>query len=123
MSNLDVWIAPLNLALLAADEPAAAPSFLGGPALMLICFALFFVMVLRPQRREQQKRQAMLSNLKKNDRILTNFGMYGVVASIRPEKDQVSIKVDESSNVEMKMALSAIARVIVDEPPKTPPAA
>ena len=57
----------------------------------------------------------MLSAVKKNDRVLTAGGIYGVVAAVNRESDEVTIKVDETSNTKLRMTLSSIARVIGDD--------
>ena len=92
----------------------AAPT--GGLFNMLLpfiaIFALFYFLLIRPQRREQAKRQEMLSAVKKNDRIITAGGIYGVVASVNRDANEVTIKVDESSNTKLRMTLSSIGQVV-----------
>ena len=80
-----------------------------------VIVALFYFILIRPQRREEANRRAMLANLKKNDRIVTHSGMYGIVTSVRQEADEVTLKVDESSNTKIRMTLASIARVLGDE--------
>ena len=57
----------------------------------------------------------MLGALKKNDRVITAGGVYGVVTNVHREADEVTLKVDESSNVKLRVTLSSIARVLGDE--------
>jgi preprotein translocase subunit YajC len=77
---------------------------------------LFYFMLIRPQRKEQSKRQEMLSNVKKNDRVVTIGGIYGVVMNVYREADEITLKVDESTNTKIRVTLSSIARVMGDEP-------
>jgi len=84
------------------------------PAFALI-FALLYFMILRPQRREQKSRKDMLSNLKKNDRVITAGGIYGVVTNVRNDSDEVTIKVDEATNSKLRLTLSSISRVVSAE--------
>ena len=79
---------------------------------------LFFFLVILPSRRDRQARETMLKGLKKNDRVITTSGIYGIVSNVRPEADRVTIKVDESNNTEITMTLSAIAKVLGDEEKK-----
>ena len=67
------------------------------------------------QRRDQAKRQEMLGGVKNNDRVVTIGGIYGVVTNVHREADQVTIKVDESTNTKIRVSLSAIARIVGDE--------
>jgi len=92
----------------------------GGSTLMffmpfIIIMVLFYLLLMRPQKREQQKRQQMLSTIKKNDRVVTIGGIYGVVTNVRPEADEVTLKVDEATNAKLRMTLSSVARVLGDE--------
>ena len=76
---------------------------------------LFYFLLIRPQRREQAKRQELLSAVKKNDRVVTIGGIYGVVTNVQREADEVTIKVDEATNTKLRLSLGSIARVIQDE--------
>ena len=77
---------------------------------------MFYFVVMRPQQREQARRQAMLAAVKKNDRVLTTGGIYGVVTNVHREADEVTIKVDEATNTKLRVTLSSVARVLGDEP-------
>jgi len=81
---------------------------------------LFYLMILRPQRQEQTKRTKMLEALKKNDRVVTIGGMYGVVTNVHREADEVTLKVDEATNTKLRVQLSAITRVLGQEEPSSP---
>ena len=109
----------LNRLVTASPLPLAQAAE-GSPFNMLPVFViigvLFYVMLVRPQRREQQTRQSMLESLKKNDRVVTIGGIYGVVSNIRKELDQVSLTVDEKSGTVIRVTLASIARVVRDEP-------
>ena len=83
-------------------------------------FALFYFILIRPQRREQARRQTMLSAVKKNDRVLTAGGVYGVVANVNRDADEVTVKVDEATNTKLRLTLSSIARVLGDGPSDQP---
>ena len=120
MGNMLISLAG-QIALFAQDAPAAPEAAPGGGGMfsMLLpfaaIFALFYFLLIRPQRRDQAKRQEMLNAVKKNDRVITAGGIYGVVASVNREADEVTVKVDESSNTKLKMTFSSIARVVVDD--------
>lgn len=76
---------------------------------------LFYWLLIRPQQRDRRQRQAMLGAVKKNDRVITAGGIYGVVTNVHREADEVTIKVDEGSNTKLRMTLGSIARVLADE--------
>ena len=64
----------------------------------------------------------MLAAVKKNDRVITAGGIYGVVTNVHREADEVTIKVDEATNTKLRLTLSSIARVLGDEPSDREPA-
>lgn len=104
------------LILLAAGEGGGGRGSGFGllPAMIAIGF-LFYFLLIRPQRREQAKREAMVAAVKKNDRVITVGGIYGVVTNVHREADEVTIKVDEATNTKLRVTLGSISRVLRDE--------
>jgi preprotein translocase subunit YajC len=78
--------------------------------LILIMLAFFFLIVMPARRRERIQREALFGALKKNDKVLTTAGIIGIVANV--EDDEVTLKVDESANVRLRMLKSSIVRII-----------
>lgn len=78
--------------------------------------ALFYFFIIRPQARERQRRTEMLSQLKKNDKVVTIGGIIGVISSVHAETDEVVIRVDETNNTKLRVLRSSIHQVITDEP-------
>jgi preprotein translocase subunit YajC len=103
----------------AEGQAAAQPGILQSLGPMLPMFAimlfLYFFVVQAPQKRERLARENFLKNLKKNDRVITTGGIHGVVTNVRPEADRVTIRVDESTGTELRLSVSAIARLITEE--------
>jgi preprotein translocase subunit YajC len=108
------------LALLAQQTPEP-PKGQGDTFTMLLPLlaigVLFYFLMLRPQRRIEKERQALLSALKKNDKVVTNGGIIGIVAAVNEKQDEVTLKVDESSNVRLRVTKSSIARVLTPDTP------
>jgi preprotein translocase subunit YajC len=75
---------------------------------------LFWFLLIRPQQQERKRREAMLAAMKKNDRVVTVGGIYGVITNVHREADEVTIKVDESANVKLRVTVGSIARVLID---------
>lgn len=109
-----------TLQVLLADNGGGAAGGGGGFATallpILIIFVLFWFLLIRPQRREQLKREAMLKAIKPTDRVVTNGGFYGVVTSVDRQEGSVVLRIDEANNVKAKVALWAIQRVLTSEP-------
>jgi preprotein translocase subunit YajC len=70
---------------------------------------LLYVWMGRGKKKEQRRRNEMLGNLKKGDKITTIGGIIGTVVEVRP--DDVMVKTDESANVRMRFARWAIRGV------------
>jgi preprotein translocase subunit YajC len=111
------------IALLAqAGPPQDSIGSLVFPLLLGIAFVYFFI--IRPQKREQEEKQNLLTALKKNDRVLTTGGMYGTIVNIK--EGEVTLSVDDQAKVKIRFDKSAIARVVkadAEEKPAAPPEA
>lgn len=77
-------------------------------------FAIFYFMIIRPQQKRQKEREAMLSQLKKGDKVLTTGGIYGTIAGL----DDKTALVEVASNVKLKIDRSAITSVNPKEQPE-----
>lgn len=75
-------------------------------ALMLGALWFFF---LRPQKKEQKRVAAMLSDLALGDCVLTTSGFYGIVIDITD--DTVIVEFGNNKNCRIPMEKSAISRV------------
>lgn len=111
----------------AADAPApeAAPQPPGLTAFLpavVGAMVLYYFLIIRPDRRKQTSQRSQLETLKKNDRVVTIGGIYGVVMNVQRETDEVTLKVDEATNTKIRVTLGAIARVVGDEPAAEKPA-
>jgi preprotein translocase subunit YajC len=110
----------LSTLLLLADTPPAQDGSGGGSLIgLLLPFLpiaiLFWFFMIRPMKRQEQERQALLSALKKNDKVVTSGGIIGTVAGIREKEDEVTLKVDDSSNVKLRVTRSSIVRILGGE--------
>ena len=79
-----------------------------GPLILLA----FYLILIRPQQRKEQEQKGLLSGLKKDDRVVTIGGIYGVVTNVRRDVDRITLKVDESNNTKIDVTVGAIARII-----------
>jgi len=122
VSNSGGLLGEYLLAQQEEDNSTGSPPNPSGPSIfgllwpIIAIFFLFWLLLIRPQQKERAKIQQMLANLKKNDRVITIGGIYGVVTNVRREADEVTIKVDDAANVKLKVTLGAIARVLGEEP-------
>lgn len=61
--------------------------------LLVVFVAIFYFLLIRPQRRQQKEHQALLSSLKKGDRVITAGGIMGTIEKI--EDNEVLLVVEE----------------------------
>lgn len=75
-----------------------------------IMFLYMFIVQRPAMKKEQEAREDLLKNLKKNDRILTSGGIFGVVTNL--DAEEVTIRVDETTNTKIKITRSAVQKVL-----------
>jgi preprotein translocase subunit YajC len=99
------------LLLLAQDAPPQADPGQGGSAFgalvpLLFIIPLFWILMSRPARKQEAQRKAMLANMEKDDKVLTNGGIIGWVVSV--QDDEVTVRI--ADNVKVKMVKSGISQ-------------
>jgi preprotein translocase subunit YajC len=90
---------------------------------LLPIFLLFWLLMIRPMKKQEAQRKAMLSQLEKDDKVLTNGGIIGWVVSV--QDDEVTVRI--ADNVKVKMVKSGIAQNLtkqeaLNQPKQTEPA-
>ncbi|MEN8152060.1 MAG: preprotein translocase subunit YajC, partial [Planctomycetota bacterium] len=70
--------------------------------LMAIIFALMWFMFIRPQRKQEQNRKAMIAAITKNDRVLMNGGLFGTVMNAKDGEDEITIRIDDNRDVKVR---------------------
>jgi preprotein translocase subunit YajC len=61
-------------------------------AFLVVIFAMFYFLMIRPQRKRQKEQQAMMAALQKGDKIITAGGIYGTIENVG--EDTLVIKVE-----------------------------
>lgn len=82
---------------------------------LVIIFALFYFIMLRPQKKKEEAFRKLVADLKENDHVVTIGGIHGVVTNVQRDTDRVTIRVDESTGTKVRVNTSAIARVVSDD--------
>lgn len=76
--------------------------------MMVAMIAVFYFLLIRPQRKKDKEAKAMLDNLKVGDRICTIGGIYGTI--VRIKDDVLTIEVGEQKT-QMVFARWAVRNV------------
>ena len=97
--------------LLTAEEAAISS---GGGIMMIVIYvvifgAFFYFALIRPQKKEQKRMAAMLSEMSVGDCVLTTSGFYGIVIDITD--DTIIVEFGSNKNCRIPMQKSAVAQI------------
>ena len=67
-------------------------------------FAIFYVLVIRPQQKQQREREAFLKTAAKGDDVVTQGGIHGRVSAV--EDDVLEIEVGRVRGEKVKLRIS-----------------
>ena len=89
---------------------AEGASGLGTGILMwVVLIAVMYFLMIRPQKKEQKRVDAMLAGMEIGDSVVTTSGFYGVILDITDE--DVIVEFGNNKNCRIPMKKSAIAEV------------
>jgi preprotein translocase subunit YajC len=80
---------------------------------LVLIFAVFYFLLIRPQTQKQKETKAMLAALKRGDRVLTGGGIFGVV---QRTKENNEVEVEIAPNVRVTVLRDTITTVINPTP-------
>ncbi|MDD3088085.1 MAG: preprotein translocase subunit YajC [Candidatus Omnitrophica bacterium] len=80
-------------------QPQAANPILNLLPLALI-FVIFYFMLIRPQKQKEKDHQKMLSNMAKNDEVVTGSGIHGTIINVKEKT--VILRIDENVKIEIE---------------------
>ncbi len=60
---------------------------------IILMFAIFYFLLIRPQQKKQKELQEIVKNLKKGDKVVTTGGIIGTVHTL--QDDYIVLKVGE----------------------------
>jgi preprotein translocase subunit YajC len=108
------------LTLLQAQAPAAGQQ--GGGMTMwimlILIFAVMWIFMIMPQRKQQKKMEEFRKSLKKGDKVVTAGGIYGTIAEVSEGEKTVLLKVD--GDVKLRVDKASLQRDFSEsEAPKT----
>ncbi len=75
---------------------------------MVLIFAIFYFLLIRPQTQERKRHAAMLAGIKKGDEVVTSGGIIGKV--VHAEQDRLTVRTAE--NTRLTVDRSRIAAVL-----------
>jgi len=81
---------------------------------LILMFAIFYFLLIRPQQKKQKAHRQLLGDLKKGDRVITSGGLYGRITGLT---DTV-VTLEISEKVRVKVGRGNIAGLTRSDAPK-----
>ncbi len=84
----------INIAYAMGPAPsgdAAGGTALGGLLPLVLIFFVFYLLLIRPQKKQMQKHKEMVNTLKKSDEVVTSGGIHGRVTALRGKELELEI--------------------------------
>lgn len=78
---------------------------------VIAIFAFFYFVLIRPQKKEQKRMDALLASMAIGDSVMTTSGFYGVIIDIDDEDQTVVVEFGSNKNCRIIMNKTAIAQV------------
>jgi preprotein translocase subunit YajC len=75
---------------------------------MIIIFAIFYFMLIRPQQRKEKERREMIKAVKTGDRVLFSGGILGTVVNVK----DTTLLVKVADNVKFEILRAAVSKVL-----------
>jgi preprotein translocase subunit YajC len=94
--------------------------------LIIPIFVIFWLLIINPQKKQQQKHQQRIGSLKKGDRIMTTGGIYGTVVKVEETALVLSVgevggtpaqkkKTGGDTSVNIRIAKSAVGNIVEEK--------
>lgn len=89
-------------------QDAAAQGGLMSFLPLIVIFAVFYFMLIRPQMKRSKEHRQLVSQLAKGDEVVTNGGLLGRITDV----SETFITIEVAENVKIKMQRQAVASVM-----------
>ncbi len=76
-----------------------------------IFIAIIYFMMIRPQKKQQEARQALINSIKAGDRVMTTSGIFGTISKV----NEKTVMIEIANNTSIEIVAAAIAEVIPTE--------
>jgi preprotein translocase subunit YajC len=103
-----------HLVLAAAAAPAGGAAMLVGILPWVLIFAIFYLLLIRPQQRRVKQHQAMISAVKKGDEVITAGGIRARVTRVVDERE---IEAEIAQGVKVRIVKSTLSSVLNPQAP------
>lgn len=81
------------------EQTAGQGSFIASILPLIVLFAIFYFLVIRPQQKQMKEHQEMVNSLTKGDKIVTNGGL--IVEVVKVEPDFFKVKLNDNTEAKL----------------------
>ena len=82
---------------------------------LILMFAIFYFLLIRPQQKKAKQHREMLSALKKGDKVVSSGGLHGVITGLTDDIATIEI----APKVRVKVSRGSIAAAVRKEDQKS----
>jgi preprotein translocase subunit YajC len=75
---------------------------------LVLIFAIFYFLIIRPQQQRAKQHREMVSNVRRGDTVVTAGGLIGRVVKV---KDEGEVLVEIADNVQVRVLQATISEV------------
>lgn len=97
-----------------ATAPAQQPGGMSMFVPMLLIFAIFYFLMIRPQQRKEKERRKMIEELRAGARVVFAGGFIGTIV----EAKEKTFKIEIAGDVVVEVARAAVQNIVEDEAAK-----
>ncbi|MDF2232613.1 preprotein translocase subunit YajC [Albimonas sp. CAU 1670] len=101
-----MFITPAYAQTAAGDPMGAFGSFVP----LILIFAIFYFLMIRPQQKRAKEHKAMLEALRRGDHVITAGGLMGKVTRVKEGEDEIEVEIAEG--VKVRCVRGTIAQVV-----------
>ena len=98
----------------AATAAAGTGSLISTVVMMVAMVAIFYFLLIRPQRKKDKQVKDMLAALKKGDRVCTIGGIYGTIEHIKDDTITLAVGKDHVNLVFARWAIRSVEEVAIE---------
>lgn len=91
-------------------------SMLSGFVPLILVFAIFWFLVIRPQQKRAKEHRNIVANLKKGDEVVTDSGIYGTIQKV----GENAITLDIAPKVSIRIQRARVADLVKESRVKEP---
>ena len=78
---------------------------------LILVFAIFYFLLIRPQKKKMIEHENMLNAIKPKDKIITGGGIYGTV--VKADADVLTVEI--AQGVEIKVSRASVREVVSEK--------